>query len=170
MANENPLSRIDLYLKAGPLKGKRIALAQGTPLDIGRSKRGVHLIDPTVSIEHAEVVWEDDSYWIVDLRSRTGTFVDGTPIGATPIRLRPGMEVVIGDSKFFVERRVDRPIWSVPTIALSIFALVGTGVYWTVSNRPVIYEPALVAKTDVTLFDGTKTKSIPIPIEFVRAS
>lgn len=170
MANETPLSRIDLFLKAGPLKGKRIALAMGVPLDIGRSKRGVHLVDPTVSIEHAEIVWEDDSYWIVDLRSRTGTFVDGTPIGSTPIRLRPGMEVVIGDSKFFVERRVNRPSWSVPTIALSLFALVGTGVYWTVTNRPVIYEPALTAETAVTLYDGSRVNEVPIPIEFVRAS
>jgi FHA domain len=59
----------------------------------------VRIADPRVSSEHAVVAWRDDRWWVRDLGSRNGTFLDGR-------RLDPGEEAPIppGGALRFGER------------------------------------------------------------------
>jgi pSer/pThr/pTyr-binding forkhead associated (FHA) protein len=56
-------------------------------------------LDQQVSATHAEVIVTDTGITVTDLRSATGTKVNGAPIAAlTP--LRPGDVIEIGASRF----------------------------------------------------------------------
>src|SRR5687767_14933399 len=111
-------ANIDLICVEGPLAGERIPLSPHSPLLIGRSKRGVHLPDPLVSIEHAEISWTTDRYYIIDLGSLSGTFLDEKRLTRDPTPLLPGMSLQIGESLFRVELRRVRPPWFYPAAAL----------------------------------------------------
>ncbi len=167
MARQNPNALLDLRVLDGPLTGSLVKLDPQEPLLIGRSNRGMHLVDPLVSLEHAEVAWETDCYWLVDLRSRTGTFVDRAPIGGAPVRLRPGMEIQIGESLFRVEQRSKRPPWAIPVIAASTFVIIGCVALVGSWLQPLNYRPTLEAPGLVS--NGGKTMSeLALPIPFVR--
>jgi hypothetical protein len=57
---------------------------------IGRHPDSAILLDDAfVSAHHAEISREDDAWWITDLGTKNGTFVNGTPIKA-PTRLKTG--------------------------------------------------------------------------------
>ena len=61
-------SAIDLVILNGPSEGEVISLTPDTPLKLGRSAKGYQLIDPLVSLNHAMISFEGDSYWIEDFR------------------------------------------------------------------------------------------------------
>jgi len=48
-----------------------------------------------VSRRHARIVQRDWASWLEDLGSRNGTFVNGRPVGASPVRLEDGDVIVI---------------------------------------------------------------------------
>lgn len=59
------------------------------------------IINPVVSRKHAEIVCSDNSYFVVDLFSKNGTFVNGTKIRSdTKVRLRSGDRVVFANAGF----------------------------------------------------------------------
>jgi uncharacterized protein (TIGR02996 family) len=66
-------------------------------VSIGRST-GNDLVLPegSISKRHARVVWKDDRYILVDLKSTNGTFVNGRKITA-PIVIAAGDVIAIGD-------------------------------------------------------------------------
>ena len=65
---------------------------------IGRAEEcEVVLADRSVSRRHARVAPEADGWWIEDLGSRGGTWVNGRPI-SRPTRLAPGDRVGVGQS------------------------------------------------------------------------
>lgn len=51
---------------------------------------------PRISRSHARITRDDQGYAIRDLGSRNGTFVNGAPIGAEPVRLKNGDLIVLG--------------------------------------------------------------------------
>lgn len=66
------------------------------PVIIGRADE-VDLViqDPTVSRAHARVTWrEDGTFWLEDLDSSNGTYLNGRPIRAEPIQ--PGDRIQLG--------------------------------------------------------------------------
>lgn len=67
---------------------------------VGRHPRATIMVDSAfMSSEHAQVSWDQDRWWIADLNSTNGTFVNGTRIRvATGIRLGDTLE--IGGVKF----------------------------------------------------------------------
>ena len=72
-----------------------VALAQGVNR-IGRSPGGeICLEDATVSIEHCEIVVENEQVFVRDLGSTNGTFLDGRPV-ERGIALLPGQTLRIG--------------------------------------------------------------------------
>ena len=73
---------------------------------IGRNPADVDIavLDNAVSMVHAEIYWEDDQWWVNDLDSTNGTFVDGHRIGE-PVALREDQVVVFGDVGFVFTRR-----------------------------------------------------------------
>jgi len=59
------------------------------------------LSDPSVSREHARLVFRDHRWIIQDLRSRNGTIVNGTRVGRSEIR--PGDVLALGDERLRVD-------------------------------------------------------------------
>jgi hypothetical protein len=69
---------------------------------IGRHERcDVVLRDPSVSREHARLVFRDHRWIIQDLRSRNGTIVNGARVGRSEIR--PGDLLALGDERLQVD-------------------------------------------------------------------
>ncbi len=69
-----------LLALSGPLKGSVIPLDE-TPFSIGReSSTRLRLRSPGVSRQHCVIERDgEDRFWITDLGSRNGTFVNGVP-------------------------------------------------------------------------------------------
>jgi hypothetical protein len=159
-------AQIDLVATEGALEGTRIPLHPQVSLLIGRSNRGLQLPDPLVSIEHAEIAWTTDRYFILDLGSLTGTFVDGRRLAKEPVALKAGMLVRIGESTFRLDRRRERS-WVLPMVVL---AALGAGLFfllaWT-ATRPVRYDPLLGWHQPIR--QGTHTHTtLVVPPEFSR--
>ena len=81
------------------------------PLDWGGQERelliGRHqacdvvLLDPSVSRQHARLIFRDGSWILLDLGSTNGTTVNGAP--ATRCELRPGDQVALGNERLTVD-------------------------------------------------------------------
>src|SRR5262245_2612876 len=70
---------------------------------IGRGEgAAIHLTDASVSRHHASIRHEDASFWIVDLGSANGTFVNGIAVTA-PRALRHGDRLRFGDAVLLFE-------------------------------------------------------------------
>jgi phosphoserine phosphatase RsbU/P len=87
----------------GRVAGRHFCWALDKPtLDIGRSqKSAIHIPDPTVSKEHAQIEVTAEGCLLRDLGSRNGTRVNGVTLKAA-VALRPGDDVVIGHVAFTV--------------------------------------------------------------------
>ncbi len=84
-----------LAVTAGPLTGTTLPLSQ-SPLVIGRSPDSALVLDDTFSSSrHARLFPSENQWWIEDLDSTNGTFVNGRRI-STPTLLQPGTPIVIG--------------------------------------------------------------------------
>src|SRR5690348_8197909 len=87
----------------GPDKGKSFQLPDHEPQLVGRSSEALPLRDATVSRRHAELTPDDGEWWIRDLTSQNGTWVNGTRI-ADRTRLRVGDQIRTGSTLFVFGR------------------------------------------------------------------
>jgi hypothetical protein len=79
-------------------EGALISL-DGEVTSLGRSIDNDVVIDQTgVSRRHAQIIWEQDRYVLVDLESTNGTFVSGSKISRHS--LKDGEEIDLGDMRF----------------------------------------------------------------------
>ncbi|MCG3124290.1 MAG: Adaptive-response sensory-kinase SasA [Phycisphaerales bacterium] len=83
----------------GPDKGRKFQLPDNEPQLIGRSSEALPLEDTTVSRRHAELTPDDGIWWIRDLSSQNGTYVNGVEIRERT-RLRPGDQIRTGSTLF----------------------------------------------------------------------
>jgi len=68
---------------------------------IGRSRKcNIHINDPYLSKEHARIFVENDKFYIEDLNSTNGTFVNKTQVTKDPIRLKDNDKIIFGDIRF----------------------------------------------------------------------
>ncbi len=82
-----------LLVESGDLRGLAVEVTE--ELIIGRDvDAGLHLSDPGVSRHHCRVFPEEGRFWIEDMGSRNGTFVDGAAIERT--ELAPGSRILAG--------------------------------------------------------------------------
>ncbi len=91
----------------GPELGKRLQLGTA-PFTIGRSSKSDLFLDQeSVSRNHARVSFDGTQYWIADLQSTNGTFVNDEP--ARDQRLRDGDQIRVGRSilKFMTGENVE---------------------------------------------------------------
>lgn len=86
-----------LTVLQGPDKGKKFELPSNEPQLIGRSSEALPLTDNTVSRRHAELTPDDGEWWIRDLQSQNGTYVNGVQI-RDRTRLRPGDQIRTGST------------------------------------------------------------------------
>lgn len=72
------------------------------PFTIGKSQTcNLVIADKVVSRHHAEVVQYGDKYFIKDLSSTNGTFINGNKLMAdTDIELKDGQEIIFANKKF----------------------------------------------------------------------
>lgn len=90
-----------MYLKviAGPQSGYTVELnfPEGANLIIGRQppKGGLEVVDNKVSKQHAEVFKKENNYFVRDLNSTNGTYVDGKKLSFEQ-PLKVGMLVKVG--------------------------------------------------------------------------
>ncbi len=159
---------IELIVVAGPMKGGRFPLAPDRPMKIGRASRGVNLsMDEHASLDHAEIVPKFDRYFIHDLKSHTGTFVNGKRVGAEPVEIVVGSVIEVGQSvlRMTVARQGPLALGLVLAVGLPVmFAALWLAI---LASRPILYEPAIVAAQVVRQRVRT-SEVIPVPIEFVR--
>lgn len=93
---------MSLYLSGFVESRFRVYKVDEPNLSVGRSTRNsIHLPDPTVSKEHAEISKVGDDFLLRDLGSRNGTTINGTE-AKQPMRLKPGDQVEFGDVKLVV--------------------------------------------------------------------
>ncbi len=90
----------------GPDKGKTFELPDHEPQLVGRSSEALPITDSTVSRRHAELTPDDGEWWLRDLGSQNGTWVNGVRIGERT-KLRLGDQIRVG-ATLFVFGRSDR--------------------------------------------------------------
>lgn len=92
--SEIPAGTGVLVVRSGDRSGERFTLRQGT-IDVGRHPdSGICLDDVTVSRRHATIEAREGDYWIVDLGSLNGTYINQDRIDQGV--LRHGDELQIG--------------------------------------------------------------------------
>jgi len=88
-----------LIITTGPQRGRELDLGVG-PITIGRSKASTLVIeDDYTSTNHARLVLQGETWWVHDLDSTNGTYVNGQRI-AEPTRIPRGASVRIGTTTF----------------------------------------------------------------------
>lgn len=93
-----------LRVKVGPYRGKVFDIREDT-LVIGRDvPEGVQVLDQGISRRHAEIFRIGEMYFIRDLESRNGTYVNEK--GVTEEILRVGDQIRIGNSVLVFEDRL----------------------------------------------------------------
>lgn len=87
-----------LYVQSGPgLAGEIIKLASGRNTLGTSDECRIILQDPGVSAKHASLRFEDDHYWLHDLDSQSGTYVNGEEV--VKHQLQENDVIVLGDTK-----------------------------------------------------------------------
>jgi signal transduction histidine kinase len=92
-----------LLLTKGPDDGKEFALTQPVHT-VGRdSTSSIRLVDTEASRRHAEFRQVNGAWFLVDVGSANGTFVNGQPVTDAP--LQPGDKIQIGQSVLYFSER-----------------------------------------------------------------
>mgnify|MGYP002870265713 CR=1 FL=1 len=75
---------------------------------IGRHpSRDVQVLDQMVSRHHAVISWADNDFWLQDLSSKNGTFLNGGRVFG-PVRLRDGDVITVGETLISFISRLER--------------------------------------------------------------
>jgi hypothetical protein len=84
--SELPTYRIEVQIERGQANNSHFSFCDA--FHIGRDERcDVRIIgDPSVSRNHVEVSFRDGSWWLRDLDSSNGTYIDGQRIDVVPLR------------------------------------------------------------------------------------
>lgn len=91
-----PVVPAQVEVLSGTKTGSRVILKQET--SIGRSNGDLPLDDPTVSTEHAKIVFENQGYRLINRSLTNPTRVNGTPIEGG-VDLKDGDDILMGSVK-----------------------------------------------------------------------
>jgi len=86
-----------LHVVQGPQRGRKFELPAHEPQLIGRSSEALPIADATVSRRHAELTPDDGKWYLRDLQSANGTFVNGKRI-SDRVELAPGDQLRCGST------------------------------------------------------------------------
>ncbi|HEY3083529.1 MAG TPA: FHA domain-containing protein [Chloroflexota bacterium] len=104
-ARAAPLMPRRLVVLEGPAGGpdRGVALALHPQTTIGRAADNIVVVaDPVVSGHHAHLLLREEAWWVEDLGSTNGTFLNDLAVSA-PQRLVAGDEVQVGPARFRLE-------------------------------------------------------------------
>lgn len=108
-----------LHVLQGPDAGRRFALPEHEPQLIGRSTEALAITDRSVSRRHAELTPDSGTWYLRDLESSNGTFVNGRPV-LDRVALAPGDRVRCGDTLMVLAAEADLPHDGLPSHAVSV--------------------------------------------------
>ena len=136
---------------------------------LGRSTKGFHVQDELVNVRHAEVAWVTDRYWITDLGSVTGTWVNDERLGPNQPRvIAVNDQIRVGETEFVVRERVS---FSVEAVARGIGGVTIAGlvaaVIYKIASTPVIYEPKVGWPVPIRYAVG-EAQILEVPLDFLR--
>jgi pSer/pThr/pTyr-binding forkhead associated (FHA) protein len=105
-----------LEIRAGPSAGKKVAVAPGKTLKVGRVAPADFLIrgDAMMSNVHFEVVCDDQGCQVRDLGSRFGTFVNKQKV--TQTALKEGDQITAGNTTFVLRFGEETSMPATPTV------------------------------------------------------
>jgi subtilisin family serine protease len=95
-----PSGRLRLRVVGGPYDGRFLDVSPGDVIGRGEDVRH-HVDDPSVSRQHAQLVWSEGRWAILDLGSTAGVVRNGQAIERG--RLTPGDVIELGETSFIVE-------------------------------------------------------------------
>lgn len=104
---------LTLHVLQGPDAGKRFPLPANEPQLIGRSTEAIDISDKTVSRRHAELTPDGGAWFIRDLESSNGTFVNGRPV-IDQAAIKAGDRIRCGDTLFVVASEAELPEAAAP--------------------------------------------------------
>jgi pSer/pThr/pTyr-binding forkhead associated (FHA) protein len=160
-------SALDLIVLNGPREADVVQLKPTHPLRLGRSIKGFQLVDPLVSLTHAEVAWEGDRYWVEDLGSATGTFVNDVRLTDKPVVVVAGMRIRLGETILEVRHRPKSTLLRGLGVAAALFLVFFA--YDTYRRSiSVEYQPHLVWYRSVNQGAGVSSNNIDVPTSFIR--
>jgi pSer/pThr/pTyr-binding forkhead associated (FHA) protein len=87
-----------IYILVGKGEGESFKLEPDIEYTIGRhSKNNIRMLDENISRKHIKIKVKDDKYFITDLGSKNGTFVDGKNLApGIETEVKEGVPIVIG--------------------------------------------------------------------------
>ncbi len=94
-----------LKVVAGPDRGKRFEVPDDEPQLIGRSSEALPCSDQTCSRRHAELTPDAGEWYIRDLGSANGTWINGRRIGSDRVKLHQGDQIRTGATVFVIGNR-----------------------------------------------------------------
>lgn len=164
------MADLDLVASTGPLEGTRFRLRRDEPLLLGRSSRGVHLADPKVSVQHAQIEFVAGRYVVTDLGSSTGTFVGGAQLEASkPTPIDVGSALRVGDSEFKVVR-AGGSSW-VRGLAAGVFGVLAIGIAGALAWLAFAAKEGgtvLAWPTGIRTGTGVAVAQVLVPPDFLR--
>lgn len=130
---------LTLKFTSGPHRGRTVVFTT-SPVRIGRSRDNDVVLpedlSPASSARHAELRFEKDGWWIVDLDSTNGTRLNGSPVRRA--RLEGGDRVAFGEIAAIVGRRSRGTLVLSLLVAALLTAAAITGfVAWTANQGPL---------------------------------
>lgn len=134
-----------LLLESG---GERREIKVAGSITVGRSQTaGVYLDDKTLSREHTKFYIENGKFFVRDLESKNGTFLNGAPIKNTQ-PLKPGDKIKIGVATFTVIAEdgsmpaVSAPVASAPAPRVHAASVTATAQASPARPRPALGGPS----------------------------
>ena len=88
----------EIYIMSGPDKGRSFDI-EGDTIYIGRSPgNNIQIKDKSVSRKHLKIIRRGDKYFVEDLKSKNGTFINGNQISpGDEFEVKEGLPVAIGN-------------------------------------------------------------------------
>lgn len=116
-----------LVILSGPDKGKTIRVESGSSELIGRGEAATaRLSDPAVSRVHFELATNDESAFLTDKGSSSGTYVNGSKVDA--MEVKSGSQIQVGDTVMRLESEIsggNTTMAAAPPAAMPLPKLVG---------------------------------------------
>lgn len=158
----------ELVVVEGPLQGRSFRVPTHQTLRIGRTSRDLPLFqDEKASFDHAEISWTADGFWVRDLGSEIGTFIDEYPVPEAGQALLVGSRLRVGQTLLRLDERRAIPAWlgwsaaaGLPLVCVLTFLIV-------LGLRPIEYAPQL--RFAEAIGQGAVTSDTAVvPLWFIR--
>jgi len=109
--------RAIVEVRWGPLASRRVVIAPGSSLKVGRTDRADFMVahDEQMSGVHMELTWDGSRCVLRDLKSATGTLLDGAPVTSAEVANGAWIRAGGTDFSLYIEESTPPPRGSLDT-------------------------------------------------------